>query len=165
MEERNNAKHSRFKFIPNKIHKSDEKFMIKQFYSQPREMSHKTKFNIGDCVRISSPPKIFRRAYMPNWSTSLYTVKAINRKIPVVYVLSDFEGNEIKRKFYEEELQKTNAKDVWLVEKIIRRKKNKILVCYLEVSERYDEWVDAKFFMKFKVGNAVSKAVGKTFHD
>lgn len=144
----NNRKHSRFGFIPNKIHKKDEKLIMRKFYSRPREMSHKTKFKIGDCVRISSPPKIFRRAFMPYWSTSLYSIKAINRKIPNVYVLEDHEGNELKRKYYEEELQKTNAKDIWLVEKIVKRRGKKILVRYLGFSEKYDQWVDAKDFFE-----------------
>lgn len=122
--------------------------MMRKFYSKTREMSHKTKFQIGDSVRISTPPIIFRRAFMPYWSTSLYTIKAINRKKPNVYVLEDFEGNEIKRKFYQEELQKTKAKDIWLVEKIIKRSKNKVLVRYLGFPEKYDEWVDSKDFFE-----------------
>lgn len=143
----NNQKHSRLGFIPGKIKKKDEKQLLK-IYQTPRPISTNIRFKINDQVRISNPPKLFRRAFNPYWSAELYKIHAINKKHPVVYELKDFRGNILPRKYYQQELQKTAAKDCFLVEKVIKRKGKKVFVKYLGYDSSFNEWVDEENFFE-----------------
>lgn len=91
----NNTPHSRFKFKPNEVNRRNEHAIYEQFYSQPRE-TNIPKFKIGDKVRKSEPPTMFRRSFYPNWSPAVYSVVAVNRKVPNVYKLKDYYGKTLK---------------------------------------------------------------------
>jgi hypothetical protein len=60
-----------------------------------------------------------------NWSTELFKIVKVNKSHPPTYILEDAEENPIRGNFYEQELQKTSYPDVYLVEKIIDRRKRK----------------------------------------
>ena len=52
-------------------------------------------------------------------------IKKVKNTVPWTYVISDLKGQEIKGKFHEKELQKTNQKE-FRVEKVIKRKGDKL---------------------------------------
>ena len=79
------------------------------------------KFKIGDHVKISKYKNIFAKGYASNWSEGILVVKKIKNTVPLLYVISDLNGEEIARSFYEKELQKTNQKK-FRIEKVIKRK-------------------------------------------
>ena len=83
------------------------------------------KFKVGDHVRISKYKNIFAKGYTPNWSEEIFIVKKIKKTIPWTYVISNLNGEEIVRGFYEKELQTTNQKE-FRIEKLIKRKENKM---------------------------------------
>lgn len=139
----NSSVHSRLKIIPNRITKKDEA-MLNRLYSTPRLIDKNTRFKLNDHVRISNPPTIFRRAFKPYFSTSIYKIVGINYKLPHVYQIEDWQGNKLNRTFYQEELQKTKFPDVWLIEKVVTRKGNKCLVRWLGFSSEHDSWVNCK---------------------
>lgn len=87
------------------------------------------RFKVNDIVRISKYKTLFQKGYTPSWSTELFTVKEVRRySKPPVYVLRDMEGETIKETFYEAELQKTKYPDTYLVERLLRKKGNKVYV-------------------------------------
>lgn len=100
------------------------------------------KFNVGDRVRISKYKSVFRKGYTPNWSTELFTIKHINHTQPVTYHIEDQRKNTILGTFYEEELQKTKYPDVYLIEKVIKKKGTKLYVKWLGLSENENSWID-----------------------
>ena len=55
---------------------------------------------------------------MANWSEEVYSIKKVKNAVPWTYVVNDLNGEEIKGKFYEKELQKTNKKE-FRIEKAI----------------------------------------------
>ena len=59
------------------------------------------------------------------------------------YVISDLKEEEIAEKFYAKELQKTNQKD-FRVEKVIKRKCDKIYVKWQGYHSSFDSWIDKK---------------------
>ena len=79
------------------------------------------KFKVGDYVRISKYKNIFAKGYTPNWSEEVFIVSKIKNTVPWTYVISDLNGEEIIRSFYEKELQKTNQKK-FRIEKVLKRK-------------------------------------------
>ena len=66
------------------------------------------KFKIGDTVRISKYKNGFAKVYTPNWSQEVFVIKKVKNTMLRTYVINDYNGEEILRTFYENELQKTN---------------------------------------------------------
>ena len=81
------------------------------------------KFKVGDTVRISKYKNIFTKGYEANFTEELFKINKVIRGDPTVYELEDLEGEPIIGKFYEEELSSVDKKDVYKVEKILKRKK------------------------------------------
>ena len=69
------------------------------------------KIKIDDVVRISKYKNIFAKGYIPNWSEEAFVIKRIKDTVPWIYVITDFNGEEIVRTFFEKELLKTKQKE------------------------------------------------------
>ena len=67
--------------------------------------------------------------------------------VPWTYVISDLIGEEIVRSFYEKELQKTNQKE-FRIEKLIKRKGNKLYVKWKRYNNSFNSWIDKKGLIK-----------------
>ncbi|KAJ8913146.1 hypothetical protein NQ315_006064 [Exocentrus adspersus] len=83
---------------------------------------------VGDIVRISKNEHVFAKGYTPNWTTELFEITTVKITNPITCLLEDMRGQPIQGAFYAEELQKTTNPDVYLVEKVLRRKGQKIYV-------------------------------------
>ena len=103
------------------------------------------KFKEGDHVRISKYKNIFAKGYASNWSEDIFVVK--KNTVPWTYVISDVNGEEIKGSFYEKELQKTNQKE-FRIEKVIKRKGNKLYVKWKGYNNPFNSWIDKKDLIK-----------------
>jgi hypothetical protein len=69
-------------------------------------------------VRISVVKGKFEKGYTPNWSKEVFKIIEVDKSDnPVMYQLEDLEGELIKGKFYNEELQKAELKDYVVGEK------------------------------------------------
>ena len=60
-----------------------------------------------------------------------------------MYVIEDPNGEEIVGTFYEKELQKTNRTE-FRVEKVIRRKGDKLCVKWKGYEHFFNSWIDKK---------------------
>ena len=80
---------------------------------------------ISDIVRISKYKNVFAKGYTPNWSKDVFMIKNFKNSVPWIYVINDVNGEEIVRKCYENEWQKTNQIR-HRTEKLIRRKGDKL---------------------------------------
>lgn len=100
------------------------------------------KFHKGDYVRISKYRNAFSKGYTPNWSNEIFRIRKVNFTNPSTYLLEDKENKHIEGAFYTEELQKVKHPDVFLVEKVIRRKGNKILVKWLGLENKHNSWIN-----------------------
>ena len=63
------------------------------------------KFTVGDHVRISNYKNIFAKGCVPNWS-GVFIVNKINNTVPWTYTISDLNGEQIIRSFYEKKIAK-----------------------------------------------------------
>ena len=59
-----------------------------------------------------------------------FKISKIQLTIPVIYKITDYNGEEIQDSFYEQELEKTKQ-DIFRIEKIVKQQGNKILVKWL----------------------------------
>ncbi|CAH1974854.1 unnamed protein product [Acanthoscelides obtectus] len=98
-------------------------------YNHPK-VAGKGKLKPGDIVRLSKYKSLFEKGYTSNYSSS------------VTYMLEDVEGCPIKGCFYEKELRKIKFPNEYLIEKVIRRKGNKLLVKWLGFPHYKNSWID-----------------------
>ena len=84
----------------------------------------KSKYKVGDFVRISKySASPFIKNFDQNWSDEVFQITNISAKYsPVMYIIKDFENNQIVGKFYEQELQVIPYPDVFRIEKILKTK-------------------------------------------
>ena len=104
------------------------------------------KFKVGDHVRISKYKNIFAKGYSPNWSGEVFVIKEVKNTVPWTYGINDLNGEEIIGIFYEKELQKTNQQK-FRIEKVIKRKGNKLYVKWKGYDNSFNSWFDKKDFM------------------
>jgi len=71
---------------------------------------------------------VFTKGYIPSWPTEIFKIVKINETLPTTYQLQDYIGKPIAGCFYSEEILKTNYPNDYLVEKIIRKKGEQILI-------------------------------------
>ncbi|XP_066587590.1 uncharacterized protein [Prorops nasuta] len=102
----------------------------------------RTKFKAGDFVRISKYKNAFAKGYTPNWTTEIFQITKVQRTNPATYLLRDSRGTDIHGGFYEYELLKTANPDVYLVEKILRKKGNKVFVKWLGMDKTHNSWIN-----------------------
>ena len=86
---------------------------------------------------------IFAKGYAPNWSEEIFIVSKIKNTVPWTYVISDMNDEEIIGTFYEKELQKTNP-EKFRIDKIIKRKGNKLYVKWKGYDSSFNSWIDKK---------------------
>ena len=102
-----------------------------------------TKFTVGDHVRVSKYKNIFAKEYTKNWSEEVFVVSKIKNTVLWTYVISDLNGEPITGSFFEKELQKTNQKE-YRIEKVIKRKGDKLYVKWEGHDNSFNSWIDKK---------------------
>ena len=101
------------------------------------------KFKIDDIVRKSKYRNIFSKAYVPNSSEEVSVIKNVKNTVPWKYVINDLKAEEIVGTFYEKEFQKANQKE-FRVEKVIKRRGNKLYVKWKGYDSSFNSWIDKK---------------------
>lgn len=144
LQQYNYTRHSTTHMKPVDVNEKNEKQLLKTVYSNIKVANLQNKFNINDRVRISKYREQFSKGYTPNWSNEIFTIENVKMSNPSTYILRDDEGHTIKGAFYDEELQHTKHPNVQLIERIIRRKGNKILVKWLGFDSSHNSWIDKK---------------------
>ena len=106
------------------------------------------KFKVGDRVRISNYKNIFAKRYTPNWSEDVFVIKEVKNTVPCTYVISDLNGEEITGRFYEKELQKKKNQGEFRMEKVIKRKGDKLYVKRKGYDNSFNYWIEKKSLAK-----------------
>ena len=101
------------------------------------------KFKVGDHVRISKYKNIFAIGDMSNSSKKVFVISKIKNIVPWTYVVNDLEREEIMSTFCEKELQATNQQE-FRIEKVIKRKGDKLYVKWKGYDNSFNSWIDYK---------------------
>ena len=147
----NNRYHSTIKMKPIEVNKSNENYIKENIYTY-NKTNKNPKFKIGDLVRISLKRRdIFDKPSSNiKWTEELFKIHSINKSNVITYKIKDLNDEIIKGIFYEKELQKTkNTSEVYVIEKIIRRNKNKYLVKWRGYSNDFNSWIDKNDIIKY----------------
>lgn len=138
----NTTKHRTTGVKPVDVNRKNEKKILATAYNYLKTMDPKTpKFKSNDYVRISKHREAFTKGYTPNWSTEIFKIVKVKLTNPTTYLLKDSSNQEIKGGFYEQELQKVLHPDIFLVEKVLKRKGSKVFVKWLGFDNTHNSWI------------------------
>ena len=147
----NNRYHSTIKMKPIQVNKNNEKYIKENIYTY-NKTSKNPKFKIGNLVRISLKRRYVFDKPSANikWSEELFKIHSINRSNVITYKIKDLNDEITKGIFYERELQRSkNTSEVYVIEKIIRKNKNKYLVKWQGYSDDFNSWIDKDDVVKY----------------
>uniref|UniRef100_A0A1I7WFC1 Integrase catalytic domain-containing protein n=1 Tax=Heterorhabditis bacteriophora TaxID=37862 RepID=A0A1I7WFC1_HETBA len=110
-----------------------------------------TKFKIGDTIRITKYKAIFDKGYLPNWSTEQFKISEVHPGDPTMYSIKDLADEEIKGKFYEEELTpyNNNVTQEYKIEKVLKKRNRKengkilkeMFVKWYGYPDKFNSWI------------------------
>ena len=127
---------------PKDVNSANESKVLKKYNYKEKFVYHVPKFKIGDKVRVSKVKHIFEKGYTPNWTTEIFTIYQVKHTKPVTYLLKDYQERPIAGGFYEYELLKTKHPEVYLIEKILKKRGNQIYVKWLGFDKSHNSWID-----------------------
>lgn len=144
VEEYNTTRHRTIKMTPREVNSENEQQLLDTVYNYKRvlDVKNNIKFRVGDHIRLSKYKHVFEKGYLPSWTTEVFKISKIQNTDPITYLLVDWEGDQIKGSVYAEEMQLVKHPDVYLVEKILRKKNNKVFVKWLGFDDRFNSWID-----------------------
>ena len=107
--------HRTIGMAPKDVTKENETKLWQRLYANAtvpveKRAKVKTKFKLGDRVRLSKYKRIFEKGFHPNWTEEQFVIHSINTKYkPVTYRVRSLSGEVIEGSFYSEELQRVHA--------------------------------------------------------
>lgn len=139
----NNSHHRTIGTSPSRVTVDNEKEIANRMY--PPKPKLEWMYKIGDKVRISKYKHVLEKGYLPGWSEEIFAIAQRFPTYPVTYGLVDQSGEDIKGKFYEQELQFVNKNDdVYTVEKVLKtRKRNGRVEYYVKwkgYPDKFNSW-------------------------
>ena len=72
-----------------------------------------------------------------------FIINKIKNTVPWTYAISDLNVEKITGSYYEKELQKTNEKE-FRIEKVLKRKGNKLYVKWKGYNSSFNSWINKK---------------------
>ena len=141
LDEYNARKHRTIDMRPIDVTPAKARKLLATVYSNIK-IAAPARFRANDSVRISKFKTIFEKGYTPNWTTEVFRIDKVQRTNPVTYLLKDSRGESIAGGFYDHELQRVADADVYLIEKVLRTKGNKIFVKWLGMDKSHNSWID-----------------------
>lgn len=142
--EYNNRFHRAIRMKPIEVKKRNEKQVLQNIKNATKskpELRPPSKFNEGDQVRICKYKGVFTKGYLPNWTNEVFEIFRVQPTTPATYILRDNRGEIMKGGFYGHELLKSSSGDVYLIDKIIKRRGNRYLVRWHGFDKSQDSWV------------------------
>ena len=139
--EYNNTVHRSIGMKPKDVTLDHEEHLVKLLNKSNIKIK-KLKFKVGDQVRVSRLKTIFEKGYTPNWSPEIFTVVKVQKTKPITYKLKDYQDQPLDGCFYEFELLKVKGPDIYLVEKVLKKRGNQVFVKWLGFDSTHNSWIN-----------------------
>ena len=112
---------------PIEVYDSNQLKIWKKYYSHG--VNHKPlKFTIRYHVRISRDKGVFANGNVQKWSEEHFVIESRLRITPNIYVLRDLSCETLQGVFYDEQLQRVRAPDVFPISRSLRTSGKRALV-------------------------------------
>ena len=140
----NHTPHRSIGMAPNDVTSANKGRVWLRLYADPMPYKEPT-LHVGDTVRISKARRAFKKGYLAQWTEEIFSIVKRKSTQPPTFVLADYSGEVLKGTFYPQELQKVNKTDnVYRVEKILKRTKNRVFVKWWAYPDKFNSWVNVK---------------------
>ena len=106
----NNRVHSRTKMRPYDVTSENQHVVFDRLYGNQIN-KNQNRMAIGTKVRFLLPKKMFQKEYHPSFSEEIFTISKMLNTTPIVYKLTDQNGNELDGTFYNQELSEISEKN------------------------------------------------------
>lgn len=145
----NESEHRTIKMPPADVNVCNSHIVFENLYGGKKKTYPKNrKFRRGDYVRISKYKKVFAKGYESNWSREIFVVDTfVSKTWPFTYKVKDLNGEVLKGRFYEPELQAVDfdPSGEFQVDEILqsrgRGKKKEVLVSWKGYPESFNQWI------------------------
>ena len=101
------------------------------------------RWRFGNCslvVLLAVCGRITVLNFTPNWAEEVFTISSVKATKPPMYTIKDTLGETVQRTFYEQELQ-LSAQEIVRIERVLKKKKNKVFVKWKGYSDMFNLWV------------------------
>ncbi|XP_011642116.1 uncharacterized protein LOC105430312 [Pogonomyrmex barbatus] len=83
----------------------------------------------------------FEKGYTPKWTTKIFRIAKVQRTNLVTYLLKDYHGEPVAGGFYKHQLLQVSNPDIYLVEKVLRRKDDRVFVKWLGMDNTHNSYI------------------------
>ena len=138
----NRTYHRSIKMAPYQVTEANSSEVYANLYKNKKVK--KPFLKVGDRVRLNKKFRLFKKGYLPGWTEEVFVIRE-SRGGPVpTYKLEEYDGTPLKGTFYEQDVQRVNVKDddIFRIEKIVKRKGNKMLVQWKGWPQKYNSWIE-----------------------
>jgi len=120
----NNTHHRSIGMAPSEVNADNEDAGRARLYPL-KPKTYRSKYTVGDRVRIGMQRQQFRKGYLGDWSEEIFEISTRLPTVPVTYELRDLLGESIKVRFYEPEIQRVLKSDDerFVVDRILKTRK------------------------------------------
>ena len=137
---------------PNEVNDSNRERVFQRLDTRRKKLpltKYPPRLKVGDLVRITKARGAFERGFTPNWTREVFTIVRVwGEREPTRYTIVDYNGEEIKGTFYQQELQRVNEPEQYAIEKVLntrkRRGRKEFLVKWMGYPESFNSWVAEK---------------------
>ena len=148
----NGSYHRSIGMAPNKVTADDQDRIWTRLYGDGDTYLKRKHIDDGATVRISRVKGVFDKGYMPNWSREQFTVSSTvpdgakrGRNSRAVVTLKDEGGEELRGKWYPEEIQQIRDND-YEVERVLKRRtaadgSRELFVKWRDYPSKYNSWI------------------------
>ena len=147
----NASYHRSIKMPPNQVNERNERKVWDNLYEKTlNKKPRKPKFKVEDRVRLNKKFRQFKKGYLPGWTEEVFIVSRVIPGVVVTYKIKEMDDTPLEGNFYTQDLQKVSVSDddLYRVEKVLKRKGNKLLVRWKGCPDKYDSWIDKKDVQK-----------------
>ena len=97
-------------------------------------------------MRLNKKFRQFKKSYLPGWTEEVFVVARVMSGVVPTYKIYEWNGTPVEGTFYSEDVQKVNVKDddLFRIEKIVKRKGDRVLVRWKGWPDKYDSWIDKR---------------------
>ena len=145
----NDSYHRSIGMAPSAVNAENRESVWRRLYescASPKSGGGGASLKVGSIVRISKARMLFRKGYLPGWSTETFEVTEVLRTTPTTYRLRDESGEEIAGSFYGAELEEVEAPPadkIYAIEKVLQRRGDEIKVRWEGYPSKFDSWIKA----------------------
>jgi len=140
LSEYNSQRHRTIGMRPINVTPAIAEKLLSTVYSRVK-IAAPARFKVGESIRVSKFKTIFDKGYTPNWTTEIFKIAKVQKTNPVTYLLKDSCGKHIAGGFYEYELQRVANPDLYLVEKMLRKRGDEVYVKWLGFDNSHNSWI------------------------